>query len=172
VSDNGRNCLPGRRPLTRLKLRIGGQALYLDVGFYPDGSVGEIWVVMNRVGTALREMVNAWAVEFSNALQRGATLEERVRASLGTRFEPDGEVQGHPVVIRAYSIPDLVARVLAVDYLGWRDIDGLRPEPAPAPARVAGGPGAAPWEASPEELREMSDGYREWAAKTNAPEGA
>ncbi len=125
-----RRCLPHRRHTIRYALRIAQQSLYLDIGFYSDDTVGEIWVTLNKVGTTVRDLLRAWAIEFSHALQRGATLEERVRASLGTRFEPEGEVQGHPLIRWAGSIQDLVARVLAVDWLCWQSPDG-RMEPVP-----------------------------------------
>jgi ribonucleoside-diphosphate reductase alpha chain len=117
-----RRKMPPRRNSTTYGLSIAGQKLFLTVGFYPDGKVGEIFLNLDRDGSTLSSVIDSFCIAFSFALQWGAPLDGLVGKFLWTRCEPCGEVRGHPDIVRASSIQDLVARVLAIDYLGRREL--------------------------------------------------
>jgi ribonucleoside-diphosphate reductase alpha chain len=58
----------------------------------------------------------------SIALQFGAPPARVLDALVGVRFEPSGHVELHDRVKWATSIPDLIARDLAIAYLGREDL--------------------------------------------------
>ncbi len=117
--------LPDRRPSHTIKFVIGGQTCYLTCGEYPDGSLGEIFLVCNKVGSALRSFTDAWAISVSKGLRHGIPLEEYVDAFLNYRFEPNGPVfcEGCGITESA-SILDFVARYLGITFLKRDDLAG------------------------------------------------
>jgi ribonucleoside-diphosphate reductase alpha chain len=117
-----RRALPDRRMGPTQKFRIGGQSVFLRIGEYEDGSLGEIWLTLNKQGTITNAFANAFAIAVSLGLQYGVPLEEFVEAFLFINFEPNGPVQKHPQVKSALSILDVVFRDLAINYLGREDL--------------------------------------------------
>ncbi|MBO9168503.1 vitamin B12-dependent ribonucleotide reductase [Rhizobium sp. L245/93] len=114
--------LPGRRKGYTQKAKIGGHTLFLRTGEYDDGRLGEIFLDMNKEGSALRALINNFAISVSLGLQYGVPLEEYVDAFTFTKFEPAGIVQGNDAIKNATSILDYVFRELAVSYLGRHDL--------------------------------------------------
>ncbi len=114
--------LPGRRKGYTQKAKIGGQTIFLRTGEYDDGRLGEIFLDMNKEGSALRAFINNFAISVSLGLQYGVPLEEYVEAFIFTKFEPAGMVQGNDAIKNATSILDYVFRELAVSYLGRSDL--------------------------------------------------
>jgi ribonucleoside-diphosphate reductase alpha chain len=110
---------------------------------------------MHKEGTALRAMMNNFAIAVSMGLQYGVPLDKFVEAFIFTRFEPAGLVQGNQSIKNATSILDYMFRELAVSYLGRHDLahvepsdigfdalgkgveDGSAPPPAPVPVPAA-----------------------------------
>ena len=147
-----REVMPQRRKGYTQKAIVGGHKVYLHTGEYEDGRLGEIFIDMHKEGTALRAMMNNFAIAVSTGLQYGVPLEKFVEAFTFTRFEPAGLVQGNQSIKNATSILDYVFRELAVSYLGRHDLahvepsdigfdalgkgveDGSAPPPAPVPA--------------------------------------
>jgi len=114
--------LPSRRKGYTQKAKIGGQTIFLRTGEYDDGRLGEIFLDMNKEGSALRAFINNFAISVSLGLQYGVPLEEYVEAFIFTKFEPAGMVQGNDAIKNATSILDYVFRELAVSYLGRNDL--------------------------------------------------
>ncbi len=114
--------LPGRRKGYTQKAKIGGNTIFLRTGEYDDGRLGEIFLDMNKEGSALRAFINNFAISVSLGLQYGVPLEEYVEAFIFTKFEPAGMVQGNDAIKNATSILDYVFRELAVSYLGRSDL--------------------------------------------------
>jgi hypothetical protein len=52
-------------------MRCGDAKLYVTVGYYADGGMGEIFVNAHREGQEMRTMLGALAVMISQALQHG-----------------------------------------------------------------------------------------------------
>jgi len=113
-----RRPLAPRRPGYNLKLRIGGQKLYLKTGEYPDGQLGEVFVTAYKEGATVQGLLACLFIAVSLGLQYGVPLEKYARRFRWTRFEPAGDVEHHESITRATSILDLVFRELAIRYLG------------------------------------------------------
>ncbi|TYC65536.1 vitamin B12-dependent ribonucleotide reductase [Stappia sp. BW2] len=120
--------LPTRRKGYTQKAKIGGHTIFLRTGEYDDGRLGEIFLDMNKEGSALRAFINNFAISVSLGLQYGVPLEEYVDAFTFTKFEPAGMVQGNDAIKNATSILDYVFRELAVSYLGRHDLAHVPPE--------------------------------------------
>lgn len=114
--------LPTRRKGYTQKAKIGGHTIFLRTGEYDDGRLGEIFLDMNKEGSALRALINNFAISVSLGLQYGVPLEEYVEAFTFTKFEPAGMVIGNDAIKNATSILDYVFRELAVSYLDRKDL--------------------------------------------------
>ena len=114
--------LPTRRKGYTQKAKVGGHTIFLRTGEYDDGRLGEIFLDMNKEGSALRALINNFAISVSLGLQYGVPLEEYVDAFTFTKFEPAGMVQGNDAIKNATSILDYVFRELAISYLGRHDL--------------------------------------------------
>lgn len=120
--------LPQRRSGYTQKAAVGGHKLYLRTGEYEDGRLGEIFIALQKEGSAFRGLMDNFAVAVSLGLQHGVPLEAFVEAFTFTRFGPAGAVDDDPAVKRATSLLDYVFRHLAANYLGHVDIPEAEPE--------------------------------------------
>ncbi|WP_237154030.1 vitamin B12-dependent ribonucleotide reductase [Oryzibacter oryziterrae] len=128
IRDREQEKLPTRRKGYTQKAKIGGHTLFLRTGEYDDGRLGEIFIDMNKEGSALRALLNNFAISVSLGLQWGVPLEEYVDAFTFTRFEPAGMVQGNEMIKNATSILDYVFRELAVSYLQRYELAHVVPD--------------------------------------------
>jgi len=97
--------------------------IYAHVGFYEDGTPGELFLKSSKMGSAVSGFMEALATSVSLGLQYGVPLEKYVSKMKGMRFEPAGMTGDSDAPI-AVSIPDIVAR--------WLERKFLTPkEPAP-----------------------------------------
>ena len=135
----GRRPLPSKRSGYTQKAKISGHTIYVRTGAYEDGTLGEIFLDINKEGTLLRSMMNCFAIAVSLGLQYGVPLEEFVDVFTFARFEPNGLVTGHDNIKRATSIIDLVFRDLALNYLGRHDLVHVAPEEIQEPKGSGGG---------------------------------
>jgi len=101
---------------------VSGQTVYWRTGEYPDGRLGEIFIDLAGAGSTLDGFANSLAKITSIALQFGAPVGVVVDALLGVRFEPAGHVELHDRVRWCNSIVELIARDLAITYLGREDL--------------------------------------------------
>src|SRR4051794_39359584 len=88
-----REFLPAPRESVIQKARVGGQVVYLDVGFYPDGRIGEVFLDCAKAGSALRMTLHALAMLLSVAIQHGVPLKTLLGCLEGADFMPQGPVQ-------------------------------------------------------------------------------
>jgi ribonucleoside-diphosphate reductase alpha chain len=110
------------------KFEIAGHEGYVIVGFYDDGRVGEIFFEgFGKDGSFIQCIMGCWAKSMSNALQYGQPLYKVVTNYIDMRFEPYGATT-NPEVPHAKSIPDYVARWLALRFLTEeeRELHGIR----------------------------------------------
>ncbi len=126
-----RRRLPRKRGGFTQEARVGGHKVFLRTGEYEDGSLGEIFIDMHKAGSALRSMINCFAIAVSKGLQYGVPLEEYVDTFIFTRFEPQGMVD-HPNIRMATSVIDFAFRVLGLEYLGRTDFCQVKPDDAKA----------------------------------------
>ncbi len=126
-----RRRLPEERQSITHKFVIGDHEGYLTVGLYPEGSPGEIFIVMAKEGTVVSGLCDCFATAISLALQYGVPLQVLVDKFVHTRFEPSGFTR-HPEIHYAKSITDYIFRWLALKFL-----NGRNPEEEGEPSPVA-----------------------------------
>ena len=119
---NGRKKMPDRRKGYIQKSEIGGHKVYLHIGEYDDGKVGEIFIDTNKEGELVKSLMNNFAIAISLGLQYGVPLEEYVDAFIDTKFEPSGKIAGNDRILSATSILDYIFRELAISYLNREDL--------------------------------------------------
>ncbi len=117
-----RKRLPDRRSCWTQKVRIldensSPQTIFLTCGERGDGTLGEIWLTMSKVGTFLRGVLDALARSVSASLQCGTPIEEVVKSLRSLNFPPHGVVDGSPFVTACSSIADWVAQELEHAYI-------------------------------------------------------
>jgi hypothetical protein len=95
---------------------IAGECLQLSTNAREDGSLGEIFIQWGRNETAGGGLVGTYAAALSLGLQHEVPLVDLLRQGLGLRFVPAGRTDD-PEIPWAYSIPDYIARRLAIDWL-------------------------------------------------------
>lgn len=118
-TPRSRDRLPDVRDSLTHKFTIKGQngdsdtEVYMIVGFYPDGRIGELFVTLSLDSTALGAMLDQWAAAVSIALQYGAPLESIVRKFTYQNFGPRGWTGSQVPVLRSVnSVVDYIARAL------------------------------------------------------------
>jgi ribonucleoside-diphosphate reductase alpha chain len=111
-----RRRLPDERRAITHKFDIQGHEGYLTVGMYPDGTPGEIFLVMAKEGSTISGVMDSFATMASLALQYGVPLKVLVDKFSHVRFEPAGYT-GNPEIPIAKSIVDYIFRYLASKFL-------------------------------------------------------
>ncbi len=111
-----RKKLPDERHSITHKFSIAGHTAFMTVGLFPDGKPGELFVSMNKQGSTLAGIMDAWATSVSFSLQYGMPLDEVIRKIVYTRFEPSG-MTSNPEIPRALSLLDYIGRWLALRFL-------------------------------------------------------
>jgi ribonucleoside-diphosphate reductase alpha chain len=134
-TPGSRHALSRERESLTHKFEIAGHEGYITVGFYEDGKIGEIFLAgFGKDGSFIQCMMSVWAKAMSNSLQYGQPLYKLITNYMGMRFEPYGATS-NPDIPRALSIPDYVARWLALRFLTVeeREEHGIRLD-VPAPS--------------------------------------
>jgi ribonucleoside-diphosphate reductase alpha chain len=95
----------------RHKFEIAGHEGYIHVGFYEDGTPGEIFIKMAKEGSTISGLMDTIATLTSMALQYGVPLEVLVNKFAHVRFEPSGFTK-NPEIPMAKSLTDYIFRFL------------------------------------------------------------
>lgn len=112
-----RRSMPSERPSITHKFQIGQHEGYVTAGLYEDGTLGEIFLWgFGKDGSFVQCMMGVWAKSMSNAIGYGQPVHKLVTNYLDVRFEPYGAT-GNPEIPDAKSIPDYLARWLALRFL-------------------------------------------------------
>ena len=77
----GREKLPGRRFTCRTRFESAGIRFHADIGFYPDGRPGEVFLTAGKVGGSVETLCRDAAIVLSFALQYGANW-RAIRAAI------------------------------------------------------------------------------------------
>jgi ribonucleoside-diphosphate reductase alpha chain len=132
-----RRRLPVDRQALCHKFDVAGHEGYIHVGFYEDGTPGEIFIKMAKEGSTISGLMDTIGVLTSMALQFGVPLEVLVSKFSHVRFEPSGFTK-NPEIPMAKSLIDYIFRFLGSRFLSGeaRAAIGLveREEPPPRPA--------------------------------------
>lgn len=115
-----RRRLPDERQALTHKFSIAGHKGFVTVGMYEDGTLGEIFISMNKEGTVISGLLDAFATSISYALQYGVPLKVLVNKFTHVRFEPSGFTKNSQIPI-AKSIVDYIFRWLAIKFLPQED---------------------------------------------------
>jgi ribonucleoside-diphosphate reductase alpha chain len=109
--------LPDERNSITHKFSVAGHEGYVTVGLYPDGTPGEVFIAMNKAGSAISGLMDTIAVSVSTGLQYGVPLRFYVDKFSHVRFEPSG-FTGNRHLPYAKSIVDYIFRWLGTRFLG------------------------------------------------------
>lgn len=85
--------------------------IWLTVGLFSDGTLGEIFLRGEKLGSFESGLLDAFAIAISLGLQYGVPVEHLVQKLRGMRFEPEG-FTGDKEYPNVSSIVDYVARYL------------------------------------------------------------
>ncbi len=111
-----RRRLPNDRDAICHKFDIAGHEGYIHVGFYEDGTPGEIFIKMAKEGSTISGLMDSIATLTSLALQYGVPLEALVSKFGHVRFEPSGFTK-NPEIPYAKSLTDYIFRFLGNRFL-------------------------------------------------------
>jgi ribonucleoside-diphosphate reductase alpha chain len=117
-----RERLPNRTRTEGVKAKLRDSKVYIHTSRLPSGAFGEVFVDMAKEGDLDRGLMHTIAKLISIAVQHGTPLEEIVDSMLHTKFEPAGPVYEHPRIKFCDSLVDLLARHLAIEFLGREDL--------------------------------------------------
>jgi len=125
-----REKLPSERESRTHKFEIAGHEGYVTAGLYPDGRLGELFVLMAKEGSTVRGLTDAWATLASIALQYGVPWSAILEKFRRSRFDPAGFTDNAEIG-SATSPLDYVVRWVESRFPG-----GRRGGEAPAPASI------------------------------------
>jgi len=135
-----RRRLPADCRSIRHKFDVAGHEGYIHVGFYDDGSPGEIFIKMAKEGSTISGLMDTIATLTSMSLQYGVPLDALVSKFGHVRFEPSGFTK-NPEIPYAKSLTDYIFRFLGTRFMSAdkRSQMGLSEaiEPTPASGGVA-----------------------------------
>jgi len=119
-----RKRLPKSRPSVTTSFSVAGAEGYMTAGSYPDDGLGEVFLKLDKQGSTLAGLMDAFSIAISIALQHGVPLETYVSKFTNMRFEPAG-LTDDPDIRMAQSVLDYIFRRLALDYLPFETRAGL-----------------------------------------------
>ena len=161
-----RERLPDTRNSVTHKFSISGHEGFINVGLYPDGRPGEVFITMAKEGSTIGGLMDSFGTAISISLQYGVPLEVLVNKFSHTRFEPMGHTT-NPDIRIAKSLVDYIFRWLGLTFLeGYREehkpkSDASQPKVAStAPAQKAKNPlTSTPVNGNGGEVSTQSTGY-------------
>jgi ribonucleoside-diphosphate reductase alpha chain len=101
----------------RHKFEIAGHEGYIHLGFYDDGTPGELFIKMAKEGSTISGLMDTIATLTSLSLQYGVPLEALVKKFEHVRFEPSGFTK-NPDIPLAKSLTDYIFRFLGTRFGG------------------------------------------------------
>ena len=108
------------------KFDIQGHEGYINVGFYPDGRPGELFITMAKEGSTIGGLMDVLGTAISIGLQYGVPLEVFVNKFAHSRFEPAGFTKNPDIPI-AKSIADYIFRWMGMEFIpGYREANAPR----------------------------------------------
>lgn len=111
-----RRRMPATRKGLTHKFSIGGNEGYILTGMFEDGSLGELFIEVQKEGSTIGGMMDTIGILTSMALQYGVPLESMARKFAYQRYEPSGYT-GNADIPLAFSITDYVFRWLALQFI-------------------------------------------------------
>lgn len=115
-----RRDMPKVRPSKTYSFTVSDCHGYFTVGEYDDGTPGELFVRVAKMGSTLAGLMDSFARSISYSLQYGVPLKVYVKGMTSMSFAPAG-VTDDPEIRTASSLIDYIFRRLAMDYLSFDD---------------------------------------------------
>lgn len=109
--------LPPRPGGYARRVTLGGHKVFVRTAEFADGGLAEVSIGLPKESASVRAMADSLSHVASLALQHGTPLSDIIELLAGTRFGPAGTVDGDPLVARALSPLDYLARSLTASYL-------------------------------------------------------
>ncbi len=106
---------------------INGLKLYITTSFYADGRLGEVYVSCGRQGSLTKGLLDSMSTTISEMLQYGVPPHDIAKMYRGQKYEPSGQVTGHPYIKFVDSISDLISKIIDIE-LGNFDYVQVKPE--------------------------------------------
>jgi ribonucleoside-diphosphate reductase alpha chain len=116
VAKPRRERLPDTRNSVTHKFNISGHEGYINVGLYPDGRPGEVFITMAKEGSTIGGLMDSFGTATSISLQYGVPIEVLVNKFSHTRFEPMGHTS-NPDIRMAKSVVDYIFRWLGITFI-------------------------------------------------------
>lgn len=98
------------------KFEVAGHEGYLTVGLYPDGSPGELFIIMAKEGSTVGGLMDAFGTAVSMCLQYGVPVEALNKKFMHARFEPSGFTKNQNIPM-AKSLIDYIFRWLHLTFV-------------------------------------------------------
>ena len=137
VTRARRERLPDTRQSITHKFNVGGHEGYINVGMFPDGRPGELFITMAKEGSTVGGMMDAFGTAISMSLQYGVPLEALVNKFSHMRFEPMGHTTNTDIRV-AKSVVDYIFRWMGIQFLaGYREANAYQPAPKDDSAVIA-----------------------------------
>ncbi len=116
-----RKRLPNTRRSVTHKVTItdttaGSIDVYITVGFYDDGSPGELFIRVGKWGSTLHGLLDVIGIETSLLLQFGVPLHQIANKLRGMKFVPEGATD-NPDVASCLSLVDYIFTWLEREYV-------------------------------------------------------
>ena len=111
-----RRRLPADCRSIRHKFDVAGHEGYIHVGFYDDGTPGEIFIKMAKEGSTISGLMDTIATLTSMSLQYGVPLDALVSKFGHVRFEPSGFTKNQEIPY-AKSLTDYIFRFLGTRFM-------------------------------------------------------
>lgn len=113
---DGRHKLAKERASITHKAKVGGTSIFITVGFYQDGRVGECFIKgAGKHGSTMTALMETFGAMMSIALQYGAPLDAVCHKFANERFDPQGDTD-NPRIPQASSLIAYTVRYLADQY--------------------------------------------------------
>jgi ribonucleoside-diphosphate reductase alpha chain len=115
-----------RRPLPKVRaaktfsFTVSDSHGYVTVGEYEDGTPGELFINIAKMGSTLAGLMDSFARSVSYGLQYGVPLKTYVNGLSYMSFAPSG-ITDDPEIRTASSLVDYIFRRLAMSYLSFDD---------------------------------------------------
>ena len=115
-----RRPLPKVRPAKTYSFTVADCHGYFTVGEYEDGTPGELFVSVAKMGSTLSGLMDSFGRSISYGLQYGVPLKVYVKGMTAMSFAPAGITDDRDIRTAA-SLVDYIFRRLATDYLSFDD---------------------------------------------------
>lgn len=120
LQSHVRREMPKRRNAKTFSFRVADCHGYFTVGEFEDGTPGELFMSVAKMGSTLAGLMDAYARSISYGLQYGVPLKAYVKGMTNVAFAPAGLTDDKEIQT-ASSLVDYIFRRLAKEYLSLDD---------------------------------------------------